>query len=157
MDRETGRSRGFGFVTFAEKAQAEAACTQMNQAVRSTFSCYSICFSRIENLPCETECPVYTPIRSQLKLLLISREIGALATRALLTSALRRRSMVAPSTSTLPRPAPPVRPVATTAVGPAQIIEHPTAHSPAGNAAARARLGWLIFDATHDSIDIIFL
>jgi RNA recognition motif-containing protein len=34
MDRETGRSRGFGFVTFAEKAQAEAACTQMDQAVR---------------------------------------------------------------------------------------------------------------------------
>ena len=37
MDRETGRSRGFGFVTFAEKSQAEAACNQMNQAVSSHF------------------------------------------------------------------------------------------------------------------------
>jgi RNA recognition motif-containing protein len=34
FDRETGRSRGFGFVTFAEKSNAETACNQMNQAVR---------------------------------------------------------------------------------------------------------------------------
>uniref|UniRef100_A0A7S0N9G7 RRM domain-containing protein n=1 Tax=Cryptomonas curvata TaxID=233186 RepID=A0A7S0N9G7_9CRYP len=43
-DRETGRSRGFGFVTFTEKAHAEAACNQMNQAVsRHTMGAAYLC------------------------------------------------------------------------------------------------------------------
>ncbi len=34
FDRETGRSKGFGFVTFGDKASAEKALAAMNQAVR---------------------------------------------------------------------------------------------------------------------------
>ncbi len=47
-DRETGRSRGFGFVTFVDKAHAEAACNQMNQAVSSQSlpAVYVCCVSR---------------------------------------------------------------------------------------------------------------
>ncbi len=59
-DRETGRSRGFGFVTFTEKAHAEAACNQMNQAVSRKESIHvsvlrrvlrriGICFARKRN------------------------------------------------------------------------------------------------------------
>jgi hypothetical protein len=44
-DRETGRSRGFGFVTFIEKAHAEAACNQMNQAVSKCLAVFLFMFS----------------------------------------------------------------------------------------------------------------
>ena len=55
MDRETGRSRGFGFVTFTEKAHAEAACNQMNQAVSSPAlalfcAVWRLCMQRAEGL-----------------------------------------------------------------------------------------------------------
>ena len=33
FDRETGRSKGFGFVTFGDRASAEKALAAMNQAV----------------------------------------------------------------------------------------------------------------------------
>ena len=40
-DRDTGRSRGFGFVRFAEDSAAEAAIQQMNnvESVQSTRLC----------------------------------------------------------------------------------------------------------------------
>lgn len=37
MDRETGRSRGFGFVTYADSEAASAAIQAMDQRVLITF------------------------------------------------------------------------------------------------------------------------
>lgn len=56
MDRETGRSRGFGFVTYADSEAASAAIQAMDQRVLIMFLSLYGCFII---LPCLMEIAIF--------------------------------------------------------------------------------------------------